>query len=764
MSTHHRRSLACAPGLLLVLAALAAAQTPVAPHHAYAPHIIVPQARAFGSAPGAAVQITSVDAGVVIVEQVATTTLDIALRNPSAQRTEAELLVPVPAGAVIRSFAFEGSAAEPTASVLAADEARRTYESIVARTRDPALLEFAGCNLIRSSVFPIAGSGAQKVRLTYEQVLGRDGARVDYELPRSASLEYKVPWKIAVRIKSKTPIATVYCPSHAIETVRTSSDVVSARTTEGAALEPGPFRLSYLLESDGVSASLLAYPDPKVGGGYFLLLAGLPAPSAEKAAATALRREVTLVLDHSGSMAGSKLEQVRTAALQIVAGLSDGEAFNIIAYNDAVTPFAPHPVLKSAETERQAGAFLKQLGANSGTNIHDALLEALRSPPTGDMLPLVLFLTDGLPTVGQTSEVAIRKVAMDHNPARRRIFTFGVGADVNTPLLQRIAAETRGTATFVLPREDVEVKVGQVFNGLKGPVVTDPVLEVLDENGQPTTTRTCDLLPARLSDLFENDQLVVLGRYTGSSPLSFVLRGAYRGTARTFRFRFDLDQATTRNAFVPRLWASRRIAVLADAIRQMGADAGRPGAASVAALAASDPRFKELTDEIVRLSTEFGILTEYTAFLAREGTDLSKRDAVLAEAGGNFQRRAMATRSGLGAMNQGVNLGAQMGQQTLNANNNFYDEHMNRVAITNVQQVNDRAFFQRGGRWVDSQVVEHENDARPQRVIEFGSDEFRALAARLAAENRQGCLALRGEILLRVGEELILVKGPPAGP
>jgi Ca-activated chloride channel homolog len=370
-------------------------------------------------------------------------------------------------------------------------------------------------------------------------------------------------------------------------------------------------------------------------------------------------------------------------------------------------------------------------------------------------LPIVLFLTDGLPTVGQTSEVAIRDVAIHANPYQRRVFTFGVGLDVNTPLLERIAAETRATPTFVLPNEDVEVKVAGVFKRLIGPVLADPKLEIAGSEDKPGPRRVQDLLPGRLPDMFEGDQLVLLGQYKGEEPLTFRLSGNYLGKQRVFTFNFGLEKATTRNAFVPRLWASRKIAFLVDAIRQLGAE-GSP--ATVSKTAATNPQVKELVDEIVRLSKEYGILTEYTAFLARDGTDLSNRDNVLAVASANFERRAMQTRSGLGAVNQSFNGDFMNNQMVANGRNSFYDERMNRVSVTNVQQVNDRAFYNRNGRWVDSQVVDREREIKPTKVIEFGSDEFGRLAERLAAEGRQGSISLRGEILLMVGNEPVLVK------
>jgi Ca-activated chloride channel family protein len=325
-----------------------------------------------------------------------------------------------------------------------------------------------------------------------------------------------------------------------------------------------------------------------------------------------------------------------------------------------------------------------------------------------------------------------------------------------------VADLTRATPTFVLPKEDVEVKVAQVFKRLSGPVLADPVLKVTDKDGGAVADaagRAHDLLPARLPDLFEGDQVVLLGRYVGEQPLRFRLEGNYLGKPRTFSFEFGLEQATTRNAFVPRLWASRKIGTLVQAIRDLGA-AGPTGGptSSHAALAPDDPRLKELVDEIVRLSTEFGVLTEYTAFLAREGTDLTKRDEVLSQAGANFRERAMASRSGLGSVNQDSNGVYMKGQSVSNMTNAYLDPQMRRVAVTEVQQVNDRAYYKRGNRWIDSRLVNQPGSAQPARVIEPGSREYDALVDRMVAENRNGSLALPGEKVMEVDGQTVLVK------
>lgn len=731
-------------------------------HRALASNVVVPQWRAV--APGAAttptpeadaIVITAVNARVGIVEQVATTTIDVAIQNNSNRRQEAEVLLPVPDKAVVRGFDFEGKGAEPSAELLPRDEARRIYDDIVRQTRDPALLEFIGYNLVRSSVFPVEANGKQKVRLVYEHILPADGPRVDYILPRTESVQYNVPWEVTVSIKSKQPVSTVYSPSHKIQTARENDKHVVAKIAPDAVREPGVFRLSYLVEQEGVTASMFAYPDPKNGGGYFLLLAGLPAKPENFDKEHGIKREVTLVIDRSGSMNGEKLDQVKEAALQVIAGLNDGEAFNLIVYNEAVELFAKQPVIKNDETTEAARAYIKAIKARGGTNIHDAVLEALRPKPVKGFLPIVLFLTDGLPTVGQTSEKAIRDTALKGNRHERRIFTFGVGADVNTPLLEKIAFETRATPTFVLPSEDVEVKVSYVFKRLAGPVLAGTDVDTIDENGKAAPGRVMDVLPTTLPDLFDGDQLVLIGRYVGDKPVHFQIKGNYLGTDKAFKFTFNPDKATTRNAYVPRLWASRKIADLIDEIRNMGADTGgygqQPGVATP-----SDPRLKELIDEVVRLSTEFGILTEYTAFLAREGTDLNNKCLVLEQARLNFVNRAWMCRSGIASINQDVNNTILKQQTYLNGRNEFLDANLDRVGISTVQQVNDKAFYRRGGAWIDSELVDKEN--KDAKVIEFGSPQFNELVDKLTTAGRNGCVSLQGDVLLNVDGQAVLIK------
>jgi Ca-activated chloride channel family protein len=721
-----------------------------APDDALRPEVNLVAPQAWARARGvrrldAPVEVSEVIARVRVVDQVATTRLLVRLHNPAPRQQEAELLLPVPEGATVRGFDFEGGAAEPTARLLSVDEAKKAYRSIVARMRDPALLEFASYGAIRSSVFPVPAGGDQAITVTFEHLCPRDGGRVDYILPRTQVIaESTVDWTMAVEIATRTSLSTVYSPTHPIEFSRVSETGGTVRIEGGSTRDPGPFHLSWLTadRSDQMPASLLACPDRETDGGYFLLLAGLPARiDAERT----VDREVTLVLDRSGSMRGRKIEQARAAARQVIQGLRPGEAFNIIAYSNGVARFSARPVIKTEKTMAEALAYLDSIQADGGTNLHDAVVEAVRQAPTGGKLPLVLLLSDGLPTVGVTGEVAIRDAVAASNVAARRIYTFGVGTDVNVPLLDRLSERSRGTLVTVLPREDVEVKVSSLFQKLEGPVLASPRLETVGPDGQVTTRRVHDLQPQLLPDLFRGDQLVLTGRYRGDEPLRFRLHGQLYGKPRLLAFDLSLERATVRNTFVARLWASRRIASLIDDLRQQGV---LPGDGD-----------RELVDEIVRLSTDFGILTEYTAFLSLEGTDLSADPFNGAVALDNIERAAVRNRSGKHAVSQQGNVSRQRDQDCWNGmtNNRWNDENEEQVSVDAVQTMGNRAFYRRGHRWVDGAVLAEEAEPEVDEVVPFGSPRFEEVFRALIREASAGVLALGDDTIVRVGDKVIRI-------
>jgi Ca-activated chloride channel family protein len=740
-------------------------------------NIIVPQRRAW--LPGETsshIEIKSVQVSAKTSGQAASTTIRMTVFNHGGSVAEAQVLLPVPDGAAVGRFVLEGLGEQGIAKIMPAAEARKIYNGIVASMRDPALLEFVGTSLVRSSVFPVPANGEQTVSLTYDHALEAEGDRVEYVLPRSAELMLQgAPWSFGMEINGSRPIATVYSPMHDVATEKTSAKnvkvSVSAEAFSGA---PGPLRVGWLrepLEAGMLASSFVAYPDAD-GGGYFMLVAGPPA-LPDRGDREPVKREVTLVIDKSGSMRGEKIDQAREAAIQVIAGLGEGEFFNIIAYSDTIDRLSERAVAKTTESQAEATAFIKGIQAVGGTNIHDALLAALRAEPAEGVLPMVIFLTDGLPTVGVTQEGAIREAVAKGNAHERRVFGFGVGYDVNAPLLTAVSRETRGAPTFVLPQEDVEVKVGQVFRRLTGPVLASPTLKPSD------VSRVRDMLPGELPDIFEGDQMIVLGRYTDQDKdLKFTLAGKGAQGERTFEMTFDPSRATVDHAFVPRLWAQRRIAQLVDAVRQAGAD-GKGGVGN------------ELVEEIIALSTRWGILTEYTSFLAIEaGVEVGdqmafgQRDAD--EAGAFRLNSRMLEIEAMPAAPAEVNLQAALGraqrertgiqgvqQEAMNAYNmevgcvlanTMQTAGGARVILTGMRQVGDQTLFSRNGCWVDSSLIDQAGANNPDvdETVEFATERYFELADELASENRQGVLALGQDVLLNRGGRVILVQAPRA--
>ena len=705
------------------------------------PRWVVPQmGRAIGQP---AIAVTGVDARVTINGRSAATTLDIAIANRSGRPEQAVLLVPVPADAVVTGFAYEGPASEPTAKLLPRDEARRVYDQIVARERDPALLEWAGWNMLRSSVFPVAANGTQRLRISWEALLESSGDRMDLVLPRS-EIPGSPPWKIEVTVNGHD-VAAAYSPSHEITVERIGAGAapvpaapVSAApaTTSNAlritsrAASPGSFRLS-IVRTSTPSATVIAYPDPASGGGYFLLLAAAPDTGMNGA----MRREVTLVMDRSGSLAGAPFERSKAAALRVLDGLGPNERANVIDFSNSVARFAAEGVALDDPTRSHLREYIAALRPGGGTNIHDALLEALRQPPASDgLVSTVLFVTDGIPTIGRTKERDIRELAERGNGGNRRIFTVGLGTDVNVPLLDRISDSSRASSLYLAMDDDLPAKIGELSERLRGPMLADLSLAATDPG------RVADLQPARLPDLFRNGTLVALGHYRGEAPFRVTLQGRGAGGAREITVDVDPRTASTANAFVPRLWASRRIAQLVDEVRQQGLDGAQ--------VSFDDPRLRELVGEIVRLSTTWGVLTEYTSMLALEGSNLNDWRALENGCRAALSGRAVPMRVGPAAVSQGDNYNRQKLESNQSATRGFVAEGGAKVEAQAMNQCQDRTFYKSGNTWSDARLAGQQQVKVDEEIL-WGSPRHQQILWELVDEGRQSSMAMEGEILLQ---------------
>ena len=520
-------------------------------------------------------------------------------RNRSGGIVEGQFIFPLPADAAVSDLQMKVDDAVLEGKVIAADEARAIYEAIVRQQRDPALLQYIGQGLFQTNVFPIPPGESRAVQLTYSQLITQDQGLYRFRYPLGAgfnALGDQGGLRLRVELVDQPGLRTIYSPNWGA-TVQRNGDDGAEIIFNGAGAAPESFFDVYWGSDDSaIGANLLSY-QPVEEDGYFALLV---APAIDQVESTVAARDVVLVVDVSGSMEGEKMQQARDAAKYIVDHVNPGDRINLISFSTGVRLWSDKLETLDSTMTDDAHEWIERLDAGGSTDINRALLEALaiidgRDEADADRPVYLLFMTDGLPTQGETDPWKIFDNAEMNAPddATLRLFTFGVGYDVNTILLDTLSKEMGGRSTYVLPEERIDEAVSAFFQGISTPVLTNVELEI---EGDAVTD---EMYPFPLPDLFAGEQLVVVGRYREGGAVSVVVNGEVNGSKQQFRFE-DLElRERGGEPFVARVWASRKIGVLMEQVRRFGPD-------------------PEVIDAIVELSLRYGIVTPYTAYLVEE--------------------------------------------------------------------------------------------------------------------------------------------------
>jgi Ca-activated chloride channel family protein len=533
---------------------------------------------------------------VEVVDGLATVELTLGLRNDGDRIGEADWILPLPDDAVADRFVTRiGDAPPLEGEVLDATRARGVYEAIVRRRRDPGLLEFAGRGCLRARLFPIPAQGQAEVKVRWRQVLPDLNRLTRWSLPLAAAgVDGRAPEQVsfAVEVRSRSPIRTALSPTPGAD-VRITDEGRVVASFENRPGEPLPNELAlyYGLADEAFGLHLLAQRQDAAQDGHFALLIS---PKRDFDDREIPPRAVTFVVDVSGSMKGQKIAQARGALRQFLQGLRPVDRFDVVPFSTEATPFFGRPVPASAENVAAALERVARLEASGGTNLEQALVRGLPEV-TGDdgAVPMCVLLSDGLPTVGQTDVGRLRAQASELITMRSaRVFVLGVGHDLHTVLLDDLAEVGRGVRQYVRPDEDIEEKASDLLTKIAEPVMTDLALSI-DGAGVGRTT------PARLPDLFAGGRLVVTGRYATPGRHTVRLRGRVGEVEREYLFEATFLATESAHEFVPKLWATRRVATLLDEIRRNGAH-------------------DELLDEVRALGVEFQIVTPYTAHLVVE--------------------------------------------------------------------------------------------------------------------------------------------------
>ena len=720
---------------------------------------------------GHAYEVREVNLDARIRDQVAEVQVSQTFHNPGSIQIEAEYLFPLPEEGAVQNFVLLVDGKELPGRLMAKDEARRIYEEIVRTRRDPALLEYMGRGLYRSSVFPIPPGADRKLTMRYTQVCKRDRDVVEFSYPFSNQKFTAKPidrLKLSLRLESRDSLKSLYCPTYDTVISRPTDHEATVSFEQRHTIPTTDFRLIYTLAEGAVGATVLSYRPTESEDGYFVLLAS---PRVRVSTDRRPPKTVVFVLDRSGSMAGKKIEQARNALRFVLNNLRDDDTFNIIAYDDRVETFKPElqACRYSSRTRDEAVRFIDNIREGGGTNIDEGLKAALGMIHDDSRPSYVLFLTDGLPTVGETRETAIAANGKSSNRYRARIFAFGVGYDVNARLLDRLSGGNSGTSEYVKPDEDIESHVARFYGRMTSPALADIRMEL-------TGTDINRVYPRDLPDLFEGNQLVVAGRYRGAGNSTVRISGKVNGERQTFEFPTELASTGrgSGHAFVETLWATRRVGDLIDQIDMNGSN-------------------KELIDELVAISTKYGILTPYTSFLADERVplgavaanvrlateSLQELSKVSGEAG-VAQRHAkqsfmaanqaatpassdqlsldarLATSAPAAAaparLGRGAAAGTGMGGMMMGGRGNSYgvpagggmggmgpgqqgQQPVQNQAAANVRRIGTKTFFRKGNAWLDSSLKDA--DEKKAKVVQQFSDAFFELARNQKPEFNQ---------------------------
>jgi len=725
-------ALVSAQGVLIVVDPNVQVRLP-RPHYHFHPH---PRPRPI---PQASYKIKELDVQARLVDQIARVQVSQTFENTGSRPLEVSFVFPLPYDGAVDQLTLLVDGKEFPARLLSAKEARKLYEAIVRKNKDPALLEWLGAGLFKTSVFPVPPGAKRTVSLRYSQICRKQEGLTDFLFPLStAKYTSDAVEKVAFRvtIESREKIKNIYSPTHDVNVSRGDKRHATVTYEKKNSIPTSDFRLLYDVGQGRLGAQVLSYRPDKDEEGFFLLLAS---PDIKAPDEKPVPKTVLFVVDRSGSMSGKKIQQARGALKFVLNNLHQRDLFNIVAYDSEIETFRPALQRFNDENRKAALGFVEGIYAGGSTNIDGALATALAQLKDEDRPGYVVFLTDGLPTAGETNEMKIVAAAKKRNKVHGRIFTFGVGYDVNSRLLDRLVRDNFGQSEYVRPEQDIEEHVSRLYRRIESPVLTNVKIEfALDNRSSQYGKPVNRVYPKGRFDLFSGEQLVVAGRYKTPGAAKVIIRGKISGQEERFGFPAELVEKSSDDsqAFVEKLWAVRRVGEIIDELDLKGKN-------------------DELVKELVTLSMRHGILTPYTSFMADENTRLGD----LARSAGRADRRlralnesegayGFAQRDYKGAMQAAKRApaapadrmaeslapalagqsGAGMGRGGSMAAGQSLAEAAGeaREAARTIRTVSSRTFYLRKGQWVDSKLTEKQKKD-PVRIKQF-SDEYFELA------------------------------------
>lgn len=634
--------------------------------------------------------------------------------NNTNSRLEGYFYFPVPKGSVISNFSMDVNGVMTQAELLDAGKARDIYEDIVRSMKDPALLEYAGQDLFRVRIFPIEPKSTKEIHISYRENVQSDNKTYMYRFPMNTKKYASAPLKkaeINIDVKCTEELKNVFSPTHDVAVTRNKNKEAKIRYTADDIMPDTDFKVYYQTGASVLGASCLSYKNPQDEGFFYLdIHPGLMKDE------NVLPKDITFVLDVSGSMNGEKMTQAKNALSYCIKNLNPADRFEIIRFSTEAKPLFGKRMAVNEDSKTTALQFIQSLKAVGGTNMDEALNMALKEKTESNRPSMIMFITDGKPTIGETEENALLKKISYANKGKHRVFTLGIGHDLNARLLDLITEDGKGYRAYIGEGEDIESEVSSFFQKVNSPVASD--ITIRFEN----STQVSGVFPKQIPDLFRGESITLFGRFMQPGKNNLIIEGTVNGSKKSFTLPVELKEGRE-NEFIAPLWASRHVGYLLEQIRLHG-------------------ETKELKDEVVLLAREYGIITPYTSYLIIEDErqQVEQRNMTLPI----FSSRAdvdelrektkkdytqMKNGEGEGAIQSSVQI-QDLNRATTISQSKKSNSTMSITGksgnTTNIaeetKQIGGRAWYNTNGTWVDIKTQNQKYASKIQ--IKFGSKEY----------------------------------------
>jgi uncharacterized protein YegL len=522
---------------------------------------------------------------VTTVEEKLTNTLDIP--------AEDEFRFLIPDEAFISGFTLIINGKEYVADVLPQKEAQEKFEEAASQGRSAGLLESRNKNLFSYSLSFETGQSII-VKLKYEQAIKKSLGNFEYVLfLRNTDTTHSInSLSVNLTISSLNDITTLETPGFTGASKKYLSATSGRISYSANAMPDTDLTVVYTTNNPQLNGDMLFY---NMGGqGYMMHVFS---PNETDLGTTALSKDIVFVIDKSGSMSGEKIAQVKSVFTKIISDLPPDDYFNVIFFDTDMRTYSSSLMEANTKNKADAANFVNSLDANGGTDINQALLDAVGMfKADSQRVPIIVFLTDGEPTEGITSPYVIRKNIKDANKAKVSIFTiaFGIENEANYDFLKALSLENYGKAQRFFQEGKVEEEMTDFYKTISTPLITDMSF---------TYNGVSDVVNTGQFNLFAGSDAIVLGKYSGSTITSDVAATTRTGS-RNFKNSFNVF-SKPENSFIPRLWAYTKIKNLMDQIDIEG-------------------ETDTLVSSVTSISLEFKFVTPYTSLFVEVPKNATK--------------------------------------------------------------------------------------------------------------------------------------------